>query len=405
MQTITPTIYRRFILGRQGLWPGRRWSGREDTAVALREIEALQIDPVTVVAESHDIALWGRLLDYQPAHLRHVAYAERQFFDYGGVLYFYPISELPYWRVIMDHHRANSRWSEFMTANPDLLDYVRAQLRERGPLRNRDLDGKMVTAYRSGKDTGLALYAMWITGELMTHGRHGKERIYDLTENIAPAALQNTASPAAAETYFVRKALAQHGLLSARALRPTLREVRHEIVPLAEAQAILDALVERGEALPVSIAGHKDLHYHLSGDAPLLEDLRDGRFPTAWQPLGPDTTQEVTFLSPLEFVSARGRARPLFDFDYIWEIYKPAAQRVYGPYTLPILYGDRLVGRADMRHDRPSSTLVINGLWLEEWFAADKPFTAALRRGLARFQDFLGALQSDLSAVHLPFLS
>lgn len=187
IKTIPTAVYRRFILGRQGLWPGRRWSGKEGTVQALRQAEALQIDPVSVVAQSHDIALWGRVLDYAPHYLRSAAYEDRHFFDYGGALYFYPMEELPYWRVHMERHQRDGRWHEFLSANPELHERMRAELRERGPLRNRDLGGKRVNAYRSGKDTGVALYAMWISGELMTYGRHGKERIYDFMENVAPA--------------------------------------------------------------------------------------------------------------------------------------------------------------------------------------------------------------------------
>jgi uncharacterized protein YcaQ len=395
----SPTIRRRFILGRQGLWPGRRWAGKDGTAAALRHAEAVQIDPVAVIAPSSDIVLWGRVLDYQPADLHALAYEERRFFDYGTALFFYPMTELPYWRVLMERYRGHGRWSDFMAAHPALLDEVRAELRDRGPLRGREFDGKKVQAYRSSKDTGLALYALWLTGELMTHGRHGRERIYGFTEDIAPAALQRTAAAAEAEAYFLRKGLAEQGLSSARAVRAILRDARGTAVNLDEARALLARMVAAGEIEATQIAGQKEPHYYLAGDRPLLEALLHDQTPTAWQPLGPSTAEEITFLSPLERVSARGRARELFDFDYIWEIYKPEAQRVYGPYTLPILYGDRLVGRVDGRLDRPRRTLVLNGLWLEEWFAPDEAFADALRCGLARLGEMLGAEEIDRSGV------
>jgi uncharacterized protein YcaQ len=286
-----------------------------------------------------------------------------------------------------------------MAAHPALLDEVRAELRSRGPLRGREFDGKKVQSYRSSKDTGLALYALWITGELMTHGRHGRERIYGFTEDIAPAELQYTASAADAAAYFLRKGLAEQGLSSARAVRALLRDVRGTAVDLKEAQALLADMLAAGEVGAAQMEGQQEPLYYLAGDRPLLEALLHDQTPTAWQPLGPSTAEEVTFLSPLERVSARGRARELFDFDYIWEIYKPEAQRVYGPYTLPILYGDRLVGRVDGRLDRPRRTLVLNGLWLEEWFAPDEAFADALRCGLARLGEMLGAEEIDRSGV------
>jgi hypothetical protein len=110
--------------------------------------------------------------------------------------------------------------------------------------------------------------------------------------------------------------------------------------------------------------------------------------------------EEVTFLAPFEIASTRGRAKVLFDFEYVWEVYKPAAQRRWGYYVLPILYGDRLVGRLDPRLDRKTGTLHINGFWLEENAMMDDPaFAAAMAGGLRRFTGFLNAKQVDFSAV------
>ena len=96
------------------------------------------------------------------------------------------------------------------------------------------------------------------------------------------------------------------------------------------------------------------------------DDLNAGRVPEAWTPLETTTTEEVVFLAPLDPVSARGRAKVLFGFDYIWEVYKPEHQRKFGYYTLPVLWGDRLVARFDSKLDRTTNTFVILGLWLED---------------------------------------
>jgi uncharacterized protein len=117
------------------------------------------------------------------------------------------------------------------------------------------------------------------------------------------------------------------------------------------------------------------------------------------------TTDEVVFLAPLDHVSARGRAKVLFDFDYVWEVYKPEHQRKFGYYTLPILWGDRLVARFDSKLDRKTSTFVILGLWLEdEALGKDEAFAAALASGFARFVAFLGAKELDAKAIRQPLL-
>jgi uncharacterized protein YcaQ len=123
--------------------------------------------------------------------------------------------------------------------------------------------------------------------------------------------------------------------------------------------------------------------------------------PRGWKPLEATTTEETTFLSPLDPVIAdRNRTRALFDFDYKWEVYDKVEKRKFGYYVLPILWGDRLVGRFDAKLERASMTLVILGLWLEDdAIAHDAAFVAALQRGMRRFVTFLGASSLDARAV------
>ncbi len=390
IETISHETRRRFILGKQGLWPGRRWAGKLGAETALQSIEAVQVDPVSVVTQSHDIVLWGRVNDYQPVYLLDLAYKERRFFDYGGGLMIYPMSELPCWRMAMERQRSSDRFVEFDRANPGLLDAVREEVKNRGPVRSRELQGQRVNAYRSSKDTGVALYNLWLTGELMTHHRHGKERVYDFAENIVPSHYQYNAGIEEAEARFARKSIALPGLTSAKKFRYGWRGFIARPVSVGESTEKLNSMIESGEVMPVRIDGQQEEYYMLAADAPLLETLQNGQIPESWQPIDALTTEEVTFLSPLEYVSARRRAGKLFDFDYIWEIYKPVAQRHYGPYTMPVLFGDRLVARMDAKVDRQKQTLQVNGIWLEAWFDVDDSFRQAFERGLTSFLDFLG---------------
>jgi len=118
-----------------------------------------------------------------------------------------------------------------------------------------------------------------------------------------------------------------------------------------------------------------------------------------------NTTEEVVFLAPLDHVSARGRAKVLFGFDYIWEVYKPEHLRKYGYYTLPILWGDQLVARFDSKLDRTTNTFLILGLWLEDAdLGKNQAFAEALARGFARFVRFLGASKLEAAAIPEPLL-
>ena len=398
--TISPITARRFIMGKQGLWPGRRFTGMDGTTAIMREMEALQLDPLIVIARSQEIAMQGRVLDYRIEDIYTAAYERREFFDYGGTLFLYPMSELPYWRLHMQHRREDERWKTFMDEHPETIRQVKAALRDNGPLANRDFKGnKAMQSYRGGKDTSVALYALWITGEVMIHHRNSFDRVYDLTERVLPAEFDFNAPVPEAEDFFARKAVSFHGLMREKRWRANFASYIHRKVDAAEAKNRLAELYAQDVIVPIKIEGDKEPHIALKRDLVLLEELDAGRAPGTWQPLGASTQDEVTFVAPLEIVSARGRAKEVFDFEYIWEVYKPLDQRRWGYYVLPILYGDDLVARLDPKLDRKTMTLEIKGFWLEEDTVVDAAFADALGRGLARFAKLVEAQKVDLDAI------
>src|SRR5215211_5242665 len=139
MLTIDIDIARRFILGKQGLWPGRRWRGSEGTEAAIRAMEYLQLDPLQIIARSHDIKLHSRVLDYTPGLWEDVTYQQRKFFDWGGWLAVRPMDELPHWRVVMRRERDSGlRIRSIARDHAEAIVEMRAILRERGSVSNRD---------------------------------------------------------------------------------------------------------------------------------------------------------------------------------------------------------------------------------------------------------------------------
>ena len=392
---------RRFLLGLQGLWPGRRWAGKDGAARAIRALGAVQVDPMTVVARSHDLTLWARVAQYRSEHLDTLLYRDRLFFDYGGGVHIYPMDELPYWRVHMTRRRLDARPRAFFAEHAAVTDAVRKAVRDGGPLGSRDLEGHArVSSYRARKDTGLALYNLWLTGDLMTHSRDGFQRVYDLRERVAPSALDRLASEDEAEEFFARKALHMLGLHTASAWASRFAFLINRKVGRTEARVWLDRLVGEETFAIVEVEGERDPYCYLASDAPYLTAVAGGEIPEAWRPLDTTTEDEAVFLSPLDSLLARKRTRELFDFDYLWEVYKPADRRRWGYYTMPILWRDRLVGRLDPKLDRQKAVLVINGLWLEDDRTADDAgFTLALAWGLERFATFHDARVIALRAV------
>src|SRR6266496_1449581 len=401
MITISAQTARRFVLGKQGLWPGRRWKGKKGTSQAIRDCEAVQLDPLNIFARSQDIVLHSRVLDYKPDYLYQVAYRDREFFDYGGWLAMYPMTELPYWRVHMERRKHYKRIEGFMLTNPELFESVRAVLRTRGPLGNRHFNGNAVANnYRGRKDTSLALFDMWLSGELMIHHREGFERVYDFRENIAPKEFDYMVSETEAEDFFIRKNISFLGLFREAVLRSAMQGDMQQGYSRLDASQMIERWVQSGKACEVQVEGRRDVHLVLEEDVSALDLLEKGKVPKGWNPKWMTTLEEVTFLSPLDIVSARGRAKKLFDFDYKLEVYTPLHLRRWGYYVLPILYGDDLVARIDLKLDRSTETLEIKGFWHEEDSTLnDGDFANAFAKGLVRFAKFIGARKAKAEPI------
>lgn len=370
----------------------------------MRAMEYLQLDPLQVIARSQDIALYGRVLDYAPEMWEVVTYQQRKFFDWGGWLAARPMDELPHWRVVMGRERdgisGDPRIGRLARDHAEAIEEMRAILREREMVSNRDFETATRTRtqnYRGRKDSALALYYLWRTGEVMTHHRERFERVYALTEKVAPARFIRESDEAETDRFLVKKEISFNGL--ARVSR-TSEAFHGRGEPDRAAKKRLEAMLADGEVIEVQVEGWKQVHYALGSDTKTLKDLSAGRVPKAWKPLETTTTEEAVFLAPLDNVSARGRAKVLFGFDYVWEVYKPAHQRKFGYYTLPVLWGDRLVARFDSKLDRTTNTFVILGLWPDDKaLGKDEAFAEALTRGFARFVTFLGASKLEAKAI------
>jgi uncharacterized protein len=191
----------------------------------MRAMEYLQLDPLQMIARSQDITLHSRMLNATPGMWEDVTYQQRKFFDWGGWLAARPMDELPHWRVVMCRERDNNtRLLSMARDHADAIIEMRSILRERGTVSNRDF--KMATrtrthSYRGRKDSALALYYLWRTGEVMTHHREKFERIYALTETVAPAHLLYESSEAEADRFLIQKDIRFSGLS-----RETQRKIR-----------------------------------------------------------------------------------------------------------------------------------------------------------------------------------
>lgn len=329
---------------------------------AMQRLGVLQIDSVNVFARSHYMPMFSRLGDYDPAMLdRTFVSRTTHYVEYlAHEATFMPVADWPLWRFRMDAWRRREPspggWG-YVT--PRTLDWVRDELRDRGPLRPADLREDAPRDRGSWWDwdeAKLALELLWRTGEVAVAGRIGFERRYGLAEDVVPAeVLAVSISQQDAVRELVRRAARSYGVSTVADLNDYYRLRDQGAVRSAVAD-----LVDAGELEPVTVRGWE----------------RGGKSTPAWrhhEAALPRRIDRAALLTPFDpVVWFRDRALRVFDFDYRIEIYVPAAKRRYGYYSLPVLVGDRVVARVDLKADRRASALLVQSAWWEPHAVAQR---------------------------------
>ena len=354
---------RRILLARQGLSapPGRR-SGPASVRSLIRRLGFVQLDSINVLERAHHLILHTRFDGYRPDTLKRLLEDERVLFEHwthdASVI---PIEFHPHWRPRFRRHeeriRSRGWWLDRLGEDPQpLLARVHRRIRDDGPLRGRDLEeekrrnaGGSWWNWQPGK---AALEHLWRTGRLAIAGRDGFEKIYDLTERVHPeTASQVEPDPTTHRAWACREALDRLGVAT-----PGEIAAFWKAIAPAEARSWCREAVQRGEIEPVLIEEADDRRR--SGYATL--DSRSDAGNEPW-------SDEFRLLCPFDpVIRDRTRLFRRFEFDYRFEAFVPARARRFGYYVLPILHGDRFVGRIDPRFDRRADRLEVRGPWWED---------------------------------------
>ena len=386
---------RRFLVRRHLLAPPRSLPAEPDSVKRVVErLGSLQFDPLEVTGRNHDLVLAARIDGYRRTWTDALLYEERWLYEaYNKGLSLLPTSELPWFRISWDREldgHTNGAFQEHADLVEELLDRIRRD----GPLASTDFEPRAAIDWywRPTNPMRALLEALAEAGILGLVRRDGNRRVYDLSERLFPASLlAERPSPDEQRRHRVLSRIRAHGLLAARGGQAEIWSGTGRVGDRAEP---LSALVEAGDIVTVAIEGIRGDRYMLGSEVGLLEGA--GASVAAFEPAGTG----VALLAPLDpLVWDRDLLRSLFDFDYVWEVYVPAARRRWGYYVLPLLFGDRLVGRIEPRAERTTRTLRIVDLWWEEGFdpLATDGFIHGLADALVAHRDFL-----DLDRVLLP---
>jgi uncharacterized protein len=384
--SLSRTEARRYLLTHQRLWPPRALSGKADVLDFIHHIGCIQYDPVNLVGQNPELVLQARVAGYTPALLAELLYADRTLIDgWDKQAAIHRIEDWPYFA----RHRAWALREHGDPVNPPMAiaAAVTDAIRERGPLCSADLGHDDTIDWWWGVPTRLgraALEILFCMGEVGVHHRVNTRRYFDLIERLIPVNLLAAADPnPTEETYedwHVARRVGSLGLAN-----PAAGEYWSGMGGMkAEARrTILARLSAQGVLIPVAVEGIAQAPLFIrSSDVSLLHLVASEN----------DVPPTATFIAPLDnLIWDRDLIRRLFDFDYTWEVYKPAAQRKFGHYVLPVLYGDRFIARVEPIFDRKTRVLTIVNWWWEADVQADAVMRAALADCLTAFGRFLGA--------------
>lgn len=374
--TISPEVARRFLAIRHFLAPPRSLPAEPASVMTVvNRFGSLQFDPLEVAGRNHDLVLLARIARYRRAWTDALLYEERALFEaYNKGLSLLPTKELPFHRWIWDRHQIAHQAGVF-DSQAHVVDEVLQRIRTGGPMAAGDVGAREAIDWywRPTNPVRAVLEALAEAGVLGLARRDGNRRVYDLAERLFPAELLGDRSRTPREQV-------RHRLMSRYRAHGLLGRTGQAEIWMALGRAAADAndpewasratlrteLEEEGRIVPVTIEGIRGDRFVVADELPMLDAARR----EVEAGVGPGgTSPGVAFLAPLDPLAwDREFLRTCYGFDYIWEVYVPAAKRRWGYYVLPIFYGDRFVGRIEPRIDRKTDTLRILGAWWEDGF-------------------------------------
>src|SRR4051794_7716221 len=411
---VSREVARRYLVLHHLLAPPRSLpSGDAGILEVFDRLGSIQFDPIEIAGRNHDLVLLARVRDYRREQTDRLLYELRALYEtYNKGLSLVPTAELPWYRVAWDRSRLRHEGGAFDEHAP-LVEELMTRIRDGGPLSSVDVEPRAAIDWywRPTNQVRAILEALAEAGILGLSRREGNRRVYDLVERLFPAEILAHRPPV--RDQFRHKLLSRyraHGLLGLTGTAelwlgtsPRLAIGLEGGLPLKTAgRRVLQAeLIEAGELVGVDVEGVRGTRYVVADDLQFLEQAeRELLAEAAGAPAMPGGSMPgAAFIAPLDPLAwDRDLMRGLFGFDYVWEVYVPEAKRRWGYYVLPLLYGDRLVGRIEPRIDRRTRTLRIAGLWWEAGFDPLEPgFAAAVADALLAHLAF-----ADVDAVEWP---
>ncbi|MCR5767716.1 MAG: winged helix DNA-binding domain-containing protein [Lachnospiraceae bacterium] len=389
MQTILVQQARQFILVKQGLIGAHRFIGKDGAYAFVRQAGCIQFDPVDVCGKNAELTLQSRVKGFTKKMLGELLYEDRKLVDYADKeLSIWPAEDWPYFSSYRDRSRELGDTFEGLE---ELKEQAIIYIKENGPVCSDTLpiEGEIYwhssmhwsgNWHKKSQAARSVLEQLYTDGVLVIHHKNGSRKYYDLAEKYLPASVLHDENPCKNDEEFLRwrvlRRIGAVGLLwdknSTAFLGIDLNAEKRK--------KVLSELTEAGKICPVSVEGLKTSFYYRAEDDEIMQSVLEGQA---------DLKPRMSFIAPLDpLMWDKALILSLWDFRYSWEIYTPAVKRKYGYYTLPIIFGDRFVGRIEAIPDRKEKILRVKGLWWEPGIRQTKKMNNALEETLRRFAIF-----------------
>ena len=396
MLIITPDQARQFILLKQGLLGEHRFAGKNGAYQYVRQAGCIQYDPVDVCGRNAELTLQSRVKGFTRQMLNDLLYRDRLLVDYSDKeLSIWPSED---WPCFASYRKRSIEHGKGFAGIPELEEQALRHIRANGPVSSDTLPvGGTVFWHSSMHWSGnwhrespaarSVLEQLYTDGILLIHHKSGTRKFYDLAEKYLPAELLAAPDPFPDESAFlswrVRRRIGAIGLLWNRRSDAWLGISMNT----QQRNDAFSRLEKEGSILPVQADSLSSPLYLLREDFPLLESVLSMQEPPK---------ARLEFLAPLDpMLWDRKLVEAVFGYRYSWEIYTPVSKRKYGYYVLPMLYGDRLIGRIEPKADRKTNTLTVQNIWLEPGIRRTKKLSALIEKAARRFAAFNGCTLSE----------
>ncbi len=374
---ITKAQARKYMLLKHGLYGDYKFKGEEGVLQYIKQAGCIQYDPIDICGKNHELVLQSRVNGFNIQMLYRLLYESRDLIDYWDKnMSIFSVTDWPYFERIREKSKLNERCKDEIDA---ISNDIFQTIRKKGPVCSSDLQYKTVVnwSWAPTKLSRAALETLYFRGDLIVHHKKNILKYYDLTENQIPGDILDTPDPnSTAQQYYrwyVLRRIGAVGLLWNKSGDAWLGISGFKSPQRIEA---FESVLKDKKITCVEIEDINTPFFIKSEDKIIIDKAVKED----------SVSNRMEFIAPLDNIMWDRRIiNALFDFDYKWEIYTPAAKRKYGYYVLPILHGDRFVGRIEILRDRKQKLLAVKNLWWEENIKVTKRLQKVLDKCLQKF--------------------